>query len=133
MKLSQKQAELLAGEILSKLKLKNKYTVSPLKVDEVQEFVEYRDSLLSKRNEINAQLAVHDRGFKKLVSNHSNIYASDSSAEIIRKLSEKEIPTHSQVTDKIILKSMFASSDDMEAFMDIIAAEFAPKKTKVKV
>ena len=130
MKISQKQANLLANEIFNQLKKMNVQNVSPLLVAKIEKFTDERNRLCDLQNEAGQAIEDHDKKLKTIVDKKdlSKIRCYWDAENIIEKLQEANTPTVSQIEDKIILKSMFASEQDMDAFVATIMKDFTKKK-----
>lgn len=131
MKISQKQANLLAKEVAHKLKKNNVGEVPEFMVQKIREFKEKQNQLKSVVDRADQALDRHEAKFNDLVGNIRGLYASDSPARIIQKIKEGDLPNVSEIEDKIILKSMFANDTDMETFIAAIVKKFTKKKPSV--
>jgi len=127
MKISQKQAELLAGEILKTLKKENVGEASPLMVARIEEFVEKREALLKACKVADDAYEKHTKTLNKICPNIKRLYDGDSTDEIVRKIKESKIPSLDEIQNKIILKAMFATPEDLEAFVQSIVKEYTKK------
>lgn len=130
MKISQKQAELLAGEILKTLKKENVGEASPIVVARIEEFVEKRESLLKACKVADDAYERHTKSLNKICPGIKRLYDGDSMDEIVRKVKESKIPSLEEIQNKIILRAMFASSEDLEAFVQSIVKEYTKKASK---
>lgn len=130
MKISQKQAGLLAREVLKKLQKIKVGRMPELMQQQVRQFVDKRRELVSAKAEAQEAINRHDMQLKKIVGDVKNLYESDPAAKIIEKVEQQNIPTLSQIEDEIILKAMFADSGDLEKFIESIADGFAKKLNK---
>ncbi len=130
MKISQKQANLLAKEIFNQLKKQNIQQVSPLLIDKIEKFKSEKDRLEAVENEARRAIEDHDKKLKHIVGKKDlhKIRSYWDVDNIIEKLEEINTPSISEIEDKIIIKSMFASEHDMDAFVIIIMKEFTKKK-----
>ena len=127
MKISQKQASLLASEILKQLEKKNVTRISDHQKARIIDFVEKREALQELVDEAKKKLDEHKNTLKKITGNpkSSSWY---NVKDIIAECEKTKTPTHAQIENKIILKSMFATDTDLETFIEMIAKEFTPKK-----
>lgn len=134
MKISQKQATLLAKEVLNQLRKAKVGEVPDHVISQIKKFREKRQELLAVCKVHDEALKAHEDTFKKLVGASANerIYFGDSVATIVEKLKERDFPKLSQIEDEIILGAMFASDDDLQSFVGKIVKKF-DKKTKSKV
>jgi uncharacterized coiled-coil DUF342 family protein len=132
MKISQKQATLLAKEIISQLNAKKTFKVSNELRQQIKAFCEKRKELWAKVNEAKEEVNRHEMTLHKIVGRIDHLYTSDSLERIIEKVEAKNVPTVSQVEDEILLKAMFANEDDMQAFIDKIVSKYS-KKIQAKV
>ncbi len=133
MKISPKQANLLAKEIFNQLKTLNIWTASPMLVAKVQNFKIERDKLVELKDKAEKAIEQHDKKLKdiigkKIIGNIRCYYDADN---IIQKVEEANTPSIPQIEDKILLKSMFASEQDMETFVATIINDFTKKKNVV--
>lgn len=129
MKISQKQASLLAGEVLRQLKKANTFEVSAHTVAKLEEWKDKADSLLLVCKKADEAYVRHESDLKKITGGHPGIYGNNTVSQIVEKLKQKETPSLSSIEDKIILESMFASEDDMEKFVATIVKKFTKRKT----
>jgi hypothetical protein len=134
MKISQKQASLLAKEVLNQLKKAKVGEVPDQVVTQLKKFKEKRAELLAACKVHDEALKSHEESFKKIVGNAHNdrIYVSDSVSTMVDKLKERDFPRLSQIEDEIILGAMFASEDDLQSFVNKIVKKF-DKKTKSRI
>jgi hypothetical protein len=132
MKISQKQAELLAKEIHDRLKRQRVGEVSELTKAKLAAFKDKRQELADVINKAKDELNKHDATFGKITGNVKGIYGGSTMQEIIDKLKSSNLPSVHEICDKIILKSMFASTDDMENFVETIVKDFTKKKPSNK-
>lgn len=130
MKISQKQAHLLAKEVHSRLVKQSRTVVPEATIQKVRAYKEKRRELDSAVRAAQDELNKHDATLKTVVgaSNLNKIYTSDTIEQIIEKLKERAVPRVDEIEDKIILKAMFASEDDMETFVEKIVKDFTKKK-----
>lgn len=132
MKISQKQANLLAKQIQATL-LKSKVNkISPLKRKELQEFYEQRKELVDACKAADEARQKHDNQFFNLIGRKPNIYVGNGLQSTIDKIEAVATPSVSDIEDKIILKSMFATEGDMQKFMDTIIKDYT-KTNKIVV
>jgi predicted transcriptional regulator len=132
MKLSQKQASLLAKEIVKRLNDKKSFKVSETLKAQIKKYCDKRAELWRKKAEVQEEINRHEMTLKNIIGNVPNVYGSDSMSRIIEKVEEKNVPSVSVIEDEIILKSMFESEDDMKKFVDSIVDKYA-KKIQSKV
>lgn len=134
MKISQKQAGLLAREVHARLLKANVGEVSADMEARIRKFVEGRNVIQKKQNELQLEMNKYEAQFFKVLPEFKNVrgvYDSDSITRMMEKAKQKETPSVSDIEDKIILNAMFASDSDMESFIDKIVGEFTKKKKKV--
>lgn len=127
MKISQKQANLLAREIVSKLKEKKVQKASDSLIAQVKKFTDVRMALNKKKAAVVEEINRHDATLRKIVGNLPNLYACDSVNKIIEKVEEKNMPRVQEIEDEIILKAMFKSEDDLETFVNAIVKKYEKK------
>lgn len=127
MKVSQKQASLLAKEVVRQLKEKKSGKVSETIKSQLRSFLEKRSSLNSKINEARNELNKHDATITSIVGRGTSIGGYETFGVIIEKLEQKNIPKVSEIEDEIILKSMFASEDDLHSFIEGIVKKHSSK------
>ena len=134
MKISQKQSELLAKEVLKSLKAAKAGEVPPHVIEQVRKFKEKRKKLLDVCKIHDEALRSHESTWKSIVgaANDEKIYYSDNLDKIVEKLKEREVPRLSVIQDEIILNAMFASDDDLQTFINKIVKKFE-KKTRNKI
>lgn len=132
MKISQKQAGLLAREIYKQLEAKKAFKVSDTLKAQIQKFCEVRSALWKKKNDAQEEVNRHEMTLRKIIGNVDHVYGSDSLSRIIEKVEQKNIPKIQEIEDEIILKSMFANEDDMQAFVKTIVDKYS-KKLQSKV
>lgn len=134
MKISQKQASLLAKEVLKQLQKLKVGEVPEALINQIKKYREKRIQLLAICKEHDENYRVHESAWKKLIgaANEDRIYASDNLDTIIEKLKKKESPRLSEIEDEIILGAMFSSDDDLQSFVNKIVKKF-DKKTKSKI
>lgn len=134
MKISQKQASLLAREVLNQLTRLKTGEVHAQLLDRIKTFREKRDELKQVCDAHNSALRKHEGTWKSLVglTATDRIFYGDTLEEITKKLRERQVPSLQRIEDEIILGAMFASDEDMESFVNKIVKKF-DKKTKSKV
>ena len=134
MKISQKQAHLLAKEVLKQLKTKSGGEVPQHTIDAIKQYREKKKKLLAACSIHDEALAKHKGTFKNIVGreNSDNIYDSDSMEKVVEKLKRRSEPRLSDIEDEIVLGAMFASDDDLQSFVNKIVKKFE-KKTRNKV
>ena len=131
MKISHKQANLLAHEIVRQLKAKRVDKITPELKQKLAKFCEERDAMYSEKDKIQNAIEKHEMSIKKIVGN-IRIYGSDTLSRMVQDIEAKNIPTVSTIEDEIILKSMFKNEDDMEKFVNSIVKKYE-KKLQSKV
>lgn len=132
MKISQKQASILAAEIHKKL-TDNSTFVSELKKQQVKQFLDKREKLVEAKERAQEAISAHDGHFKGIVGKYTHKASPYHDYErIIQELENINTPNLDEIEDRIILKAMFANADDMEKFVESIVKEFAKKKVKVQ-
>lgn len=129
MKISQKQASLLAGEVLRQLKKANTFEVPAHTVAKLEDWKDKANALLLICKNADDAYKRHESELKKITNNHHNIYGNCTVNQMVERLQQKETPSLSSIEDKIILESMFASEDDMEKFVASIVKKFTKKKS----
>ncbi len=128
MKISQKQAGLLAREIISQLKSKKAQKISDEMKDKLKVYMEKRNDLKKKEEDARELVLKHEGTLYGIIGKmNERVYGSDTLTQIIAKVEAKTLPTVSEIKDKIILKSMFQSEDDMQKFVDGIIGEYTKK------
>lgn len=134
MRISQKQADLLAEEIVSRIKKEyGDAYVSSETITAVKQFKAKQATLQKKVDSANKEKDEHARTLSEVVgkANVSKIRGYYDADDIINKLREAASPGIAAVADKIILKSMFATPETMEEFVSGLVKEFKPKAAKV--
>jgi hypothetical protein len=127
MKISQKQAFLLAKEIVRQLKEKKAQKCPDHIRKGVEQFVSKRDELTDKKQKAQDEITKHDRTLYTIVGRSTNISAYDNVKSMIEKIEEKSIPSVSSIEDEIVLKSMFQNEEDMETFVSTIVKKYEKK------
>jgi len=130
MKLSSKQANILATEIVNQLKAKKVQRVPETVKVQLKRFIEKRDSLRSKVIEAEAQVEKHDQTLKAITGNATDIQPYNTISKMIEKMEEKQIPKVYEVENEIILKSLFNTEEDMEKFVKNIVDKYSKKLQK---
>jgi len=120
MKISQKQADLLAREIIRQLKLKRVERVPDAMKKSLESFIEKRKQLYNKKADVQEEINKHEMSITKITGKVNGLYGGDNLSRMIEKLEEKNIPKFDDIRDEIILKSMFANEDDMNKFVSAI-------------
>jgi hypothetical protein len=134
MKISQKQAGLLAREVLNQLKKQKIGEVPETIIGQLKKFKEKRQQLLDACKVSDDALREHESTLRKIVGTNGNdrINSYDSVPQMVDKLKERDFPKLSAIEDEIILGAMFSSDDDLQSFVNKIVKKF-DKKTKSKV
>lgn len=133
MKISQKQAALLAREIVSQLKAKKAQKISDELMGRLKAYTEKYSELKSKEQSARDSVIKHEGTLYGIIGKMKDrIYGSDTLNQMIEKVEAKTLPTVSEIEDEIILKSMFQSEDDMQKFVDGIVSKYT-KKLQSKV
>ncbi len=134
MKISQKQAALLAREVLNTLKKQKVGEVPETVVNQLKKFKEKRQLLFDACKVSDEALREHESSLRKIVGTNGNdrINSYDSVTQMVDKLKERDFPRVSQIEDEIILGAMFSNEDDLQSFINKIVKKF-DKKTKSRV
>ena len=127
MKVSQKQASLLADEIVRQLKAKKVHRCPEQVRDQLKEFLKKRDELMSLEKQAEENRRKFEGGLYKIVGKGTRIESYWGIEKIIEKLEEKNIPSSREIENEIILKSMFKNEDDMETFVNSIVKKYEKK------
>jgi hypothetical protein len=130
MKLSQKQAELLAAEIRQRLMDSEVCTVPALLRAKIEKFKEERDVLIEKKDFAEKAIEAHDKKLWGLVGkeNTKKIRCYWDADNIIDELEKINIPSKEAIEGRIILKAMFVSAEEMDKFVNDLVKEFSKKK-----
>lgn len=128
MKISQKQAGLLATEVLKTLKRENIGEVSPHIVGRLKVFMQKKAELRKIAEAADRAMEDHEREFKLITGNMRNVYSHSSEKQILDQLRESKIPSLSEIEDKIILRAMFTTEESLQDFVNAIAKEYTKKK-----
>jgi hypothetical protein len=132
MKISNRQAEVLAKEIVDQLKAKKPKMPSELEV-KIRQWKRDRVKLEKDKAEAEKMLDKHTEKLKTVIGKAaSSIRGYWDEDNIVEKLSETSIPTIKEVEDEIILKSMFKSDDDMQTFVNSLLKKYE-KKMQLKI
>ena len=129
MKLNVTQANIVASEVLSEIK-KNKKPNKELEkkvktfLDKYEKDSAVINDLENKKQELqkkrNQFIANFYRSF-----NLSRTYIPVAKVEnIIQEIESKSTPTQSEIYNKIVMKSLFASEKDMQDFIKTIVEEY---------
>lgn len=124
MRISKKQAELLAEEVANKLQAKQKFKVAESVIKKVNDFKSKRDDLVRQKDAIQKKIDALDYGFSELFDNTS-AYPYWTAERIIETLKNGKKPNVSKIADKIVLKAMFNSSENLEEFIDGLVKDFS--------
>ena len=124
MKISQKQAGLLAKQVVAKLNAKKSFKVSEAMRLKIRDFVETRKELVSAKNDAQEAINRHDKTLGAITGAVRNLYHYDSQAAIIEKIEKKNVPSVDEICDEIILNAMFTSEDDLQSFVEKITKKF---------
>ena len=130
MKLSQKQAELLAGEIRQRLIDQNVNAIAPILRAKIEKFKEDRDALIELKNKAEENIDAHDKKLATIIgkNNLGKIRKYWDADNIIEELEKANIPSLDTIEGKIILKAMFISAEEMDKFVNDLVKEFSKKK-----
>lgn len=124
MKISQRQAQLLAKEIVNQLKAKKVQKVPEPVKEQLKQFLEKRRQLVNEKADVQEKINRHDGTLPKIIGGARGIHASSTFSQMIERMEEKNIPTTQQIEDEILLKSMFKSEEDMETFVNSIVKKY---------
>lgn len=128
MKLSKKQSELLAAEVLRAIKRQGLCAVPETTITKLRQWKEKRDQLLKAEQEAENARRKHESTLTAITGKVNGLYASNSLTDIIDKMKEAGIPTLRQIEDKIVLKAMFTTEEDLQTFVQSIVKDFSKKK-----
>lgn len=130
MKLSQKQAQLLASEIRQRLIDSGVNSISPLLRAKIEKFKEERNALIEKKDQAEEAIDVHDKKLAALVGkdNTGKIRRYWDADNIIEELEKTNNPSLETIEGRIILKAMFTSAEEMDKFVNDLVKEFSKKK-----
>lgn len=131
MKLSVKQANLLATKVREKLQEDSKFIVTPAKRKEIQKWIAEQQKLMKIHNTAEKAKRDHYNTFGKITGLDS-YYKPYEEKLIVAKIAEKAIPSLQMIENEIILSSMFTEDQDLEAFINGIVKKFTTKKIPVK-
>lgn len=130
MKLSQKQAELLAAEVVKQLKEKRTFVIDPKQKQDLKQWVEKREALDKKVMDAQEVARQHDKLLYNICGKNNSVCNYDPLDKMISKIEQKNIPSISQITDEIILQGMFADEKDMNSFLQKIISKWDKKKQR---
>lgn len=128
MKLSQKQSQLLASEVLKALKKQGASHIPELTIAKLREWFEKREKLKKAVKDSEAAADKHDSALYAITGENKRIRPYHSVSEIVKTLKEGITPSLSEIEDKIILKAMFTNEDDLQTFVQGIVKEFTKNK-----
>lgn len=131
MKISQKQASLLAKEVQKKLKSIKVNRVSEEFKAKLREWKSKRETLKKACDDAEAALEKHDERVEQICGG-VDVCGHWSITQIINKVEEREVPKLSEIEDEIILNAMFSNDEDLKTFIDKIAKKLE-KKTRNKI
>lgn len=132
MKISQRQAALLAKKVVAELKAKKSFKVSELIKAKIKNFVETRRELVKAKNDAAEAVNRHDATLQSIIGKVDKLYGYDNQQAIIEKLEKKNIPSEEEICDEIILKAMFTNEEDLDKFISSITKRFE-KNLQLKV
>ncbi len=122
MKVSQKQANLLAKEVVKQLKAIRPHRVPEKTKAEIREWKQKRDELKKQCDAAEAALEKHDNLIESICG--ADVCGHWNMSQIISKMEEKNIPKVSEVEDEIILSAMFKNDGDMQSFISGIIKKY---------
>lgn len=131
MKLSQKQSQLLAAEVLSAIKKQGFCSVPEATISKIRKWKEKRDQLIKIEKEHEENRRKHDVTLTAITGRVNGVYPNNSIADIVDKIKEANIPALSEIEDKIVLKAMFTTDEDLQTFVQSIVKEFSKKKSAI--
>lgn len=126
MKINKNEANLLATEVRNMIIATNK-DLDPKAVAKVKAFCKKRTALNTAMDNLRALHAENIKVFCNQFPKMQN-YSGSTEKSIIEALANVHVPRVDQIVSKIILKSLFASPDDMKAFIEEIVKEYTKKK-----
>lgn len=135
MKINQKQANLLAKEIVKRLQAKKVQRLPEIAKARIENFVNNREELKKKEQAASAAREAYEDKFWAITGlkrGETNARPYHTSKQIIEAMEKKQIPSQQEIEDEIILKSMFANPEDMEKFVQSIVSKYE-KKLQQKV
>lgn len=86
MKISSKQANLLAREVVRQLQLKKSYKVSESVKHQLEAFQKKRSELYRVKTDAQEAINKHEMTLTKITGKIQNLYASDSINKIVEKM-----------------------------------------------
>lgn len=126
MKLSQKQAALLATKVKQRLEKAGVGKISPAKAEEVRKFVANRAHFVNILKRAQDNINEYDKKFVKIVGDKLSHHSRSEDAQmIINRLEKDLLPSLCTIEDEILLNSMFDKSEDLEKFLDSIVKKFS--------
>jgi hypothetical protein len=128
MKLSKKQSELLAAEVLKALKRQGVSNVPEITIAKLRQWKEKREELVRAEKEAEEATRKHETTLQAITGKNRNINRYDSVADMVDKMKTASVPSLREIEDKIILKAMFTNEDDLQSFVQTIVKDFAKKK-----
>ncbi len=130
MKVSQKQAQLLAKEIVTQLKQQNVGEVSEEVKKSVIAWKKRYNELAVLEQKAREETRKFEGTFKKAIGSNKNIRSYHTVDEILKHLKEGNTPSLSEIEDEIILKSMFSDEADMQKFIESVIARYEKKEQR---
>ena len=128
MKLSKKQTELLAAEVLKALKRQGVSHIPELTVAKLRQWKEKRDELVKAEKEAETVREKHDATLQAIVGKNKKIRPYHSVTEMVEEMKVVNTPTLEEIEDKIILNAMFTTEEDLQSFVQSITKLFTKKK-----
>lgn len=123
MKLNNKQIKVLAEQVLEKISENvPEYTKTQEKL--VDTFIKKEAELTEKINKLCDTRALL-RGEIQISLGVKNKYFYKYDKEELLKAINRNLPSLSQMEDKIVLEAMFESKEDMKSFIDKLVKEFS--------
>lgn len=127
MKISQKQALLLAKEVVNQLKAMKVQKVPDTFRQKLKQWMDKRNQLMTAEKEAEEARRKYETTLKNLTGRNVYCEAYWSIDKIIEKIEEKNIPSVSEIEDEIILKSIFNDKNDMQSFISQIVKKYEKK------
>ena len=129
MKLNNHEIGLLAQEVHAKLSKSINPKVPEGLLARIKTYKDKYEKLKKEQEKAESALEEHEQSWDDIQEMVPGIYASDSHARIVQRIKESQIPSISDIKNKIVLKGLFSKSEDMEDFIASVIKEFAkPKK-----
>lgn len=119
---------MLAKEVYAQLKKSGTLSVPGATIQKLNRFKEKRTELIAATKKADEDLQHHDATLRQITGKAKNAQAYKSVSDIVELIKEANVPSLSDIEDRITLRGLFNNEDDMETFVSAIVKEFSKKK-----